>query len=66
MSDRRQYRARQLRGSPRPVLPEWQLSQREVWAMLSRPHFSRHVVVRIVRQRFAIEGGFVAIRRVVQ
>lgn len=32
----------------RPVRPAWQLSQREIWAMLSRPHFTRFTVV--VRQ----------------
>jgi len=33
------------RNRRRPVRPEWQLSQREIWAMLSRPHFTRFAVV---------------------
>jgi hypothetical protein len=36
MSDRLHFRSRQLRGSPRLTRPEWQLTQREVWAMFGR------------------------------
>jgi len=63
MSDRRQHRTRQIRGSPRPVDPAWQLSQREVWAMLSRPHFSRYGVARIVRRQLVAESGQVVVVR---
>jgi hypothetical protein len=66
MSDRRQYRRRQPRGTPRPVSPEWQLSQREVWAMLSRPHFSRFAVVHVrCRQLVTDDGQIVVVRNII-
>lgn len=65
MSDRRQHWTRRY-GVPRPVRPEWQLSQREVWAMLSRAHFTRWRVARIVRRQLVTAtGSSVVVRKIV-
>lgn len=65
MSDRRQFRRRLPRGTPRPIMPEWQLSQREVWAMLSRPHFTRFAIARVVRRQVFGAAGPAMVRKVV-
>lgn len=57
MSDRAKVYGGRLRGHPRPVDPDWQLSQREAWAMLSRHHFTRFAVARIVRRQLVTTGG---------
>lgn len=63
MSDRRRQQHAPRWGNPRPARPEWQLSQQEAWAMITRPHFARFVVVRVVRRQVLGSGGLIVIRR---